>query len=112
MIATKEQILEALEVIIDPDLDINIVKMGLIYEVEVGDDGVVDFEMTLSSPGCPHGPFILGRVISITERLEGITEAKLEIVWEPPWRLENALTREEADLLDLNWDLAKSFESD
>jgi metal-sulfur cluster biosynthetic enzyme len=75
---------EALSEVYDPELQMSIVTLGLVYGVEVRDDKV-EIEMTLTSPGCPYGP----ELVSITEMaarsVEGIKEVLIELVWEPPW---------------------------
>ena len=84
---TVEEVKVALEEVKDPELDLDIVNLGLIYDVEV--DGVrVDVEMTFTSPMCPAGPAIVKDATAAIEALDGVDEAKIEIVWDPPWSME------------------------
>jgi metal-sulfur cluster biosynthetic enzyme len=79
------QFLDALREVIDPELMINIVDLGLVYEVQPGDDGNVAVEMTLTSPACPAGPQIMQQAKMALERLDGVTEAVINLVMTPPW---------------------------
>ncbi len=82
---TEETIRKALRGVKDPELNLNIIDIGLVYEVEVAEDGAVHVRMTLTSPGCPAGAEIVGDVKRTIEDLEGVTSAEVEIVWEPYW---------------------------
>ena len=82
---TEESIRKALRGVKDPELNLNVIDIGLIYEVLVDDAGEVKVKMTLTSPGCPSGPEIVGDVNRTIEDLEGIASADVEIVWEPYW---------------------------
>ncbi len=75
---------DALKQIYDPEVGINIVDMGLIYSLELA-DGKVTLTMTLTSPGCPVGPQILGQVDSALRALEGVEDVDIKVVWSPPW---------------------------
>lgn len=82
---TEETIRKALRGVKDPELNLNIIDIGLVYEVEVSETGAVHVRMTLTSPGCPAGAEIVGDVKRTIEDLEGVTSAEVEIVWEPYW---------------------------
>jgi metal-sulfur cluster biosynthetic enzyme len=75
---------EALKQIHDPEVGINIVDMGLIYSLDIDGDNV-DITMTLTSPGCPVGPQILGEVDSTVKGLGGVENVDIKVVWSPPW---------------------------
>ena len=75
---------EALKQIYDPEVGINIVDMGLIYSLNIDGDNV-DITMTLTSPGCPVGPQILGEVDSVVKGLGGVENVDIKVVWSPPW---------------------------
>lgn len=79
-----EQIREALRAVSDPELGINIVDLGLIYDVEV-EDGQALVTMTLTSPGCPAGEQILSGTKQQAESVEGVEEAEVNLVWKPFW---------------------------
>jgi metal-sulfur cluster biosynthetic enzyme len=68
----------------DPELDLNIVDLGLVYDVEV-DEGNVAIKMTLTSPGCPAGPMITNDVYKNVRAMPGVRDVDVEIVWEPYW---------------------------
>ena len=82
---TEETIRKALRGVKDPELNLNIIDIGLVYEVAVSDAGAVQVKMTLTSPGCPAGAEIVGDVKRTIEELEGVTSVDVEIVWEPYW---------------------------
>jgi metal-sulfur cluster biosynthetic enzyme len=85
MIALTEQIvLEALRQVIDPELGCNIVDLGLIYGVEII-GGRVRVMMTLTTPGCPMHETISHGAQIVLLGLEGVTDAEVEVVWDPPW---------------------------
>jgi metal-sulfur cluster biosynthetic enzyme len=82
---TQETVQKALRGVKDPELNLNIIDLGLVYEIEVKEDQRVHIRMTLTSPGCPAGPEIVGDVKRTVEELEGVSGADVEIVWEPYW---------------------------
>ena len=81
---TPEGIRAALRQVKDPELDLNIIDLGLVYDVEV-DQGEVRVKMTLTSPGCPAGPQIVHDADRTIKTLEGVKDVDIEIVWEPYW---------------------------
>ena len=91
--------LDALREVVDPELMINIVDLGLIYEVQPGEDSVV-VDMTLTSPACPAGPQIMQQAKMALERLEDVTEAVINLVMTPPWSPDR-MTDEARDQLGL-----------
>ncbi len=74
----------ALRQVKDPELDLNIVDLGLVYGVEIA-DGDIRVDMTLTSPGCPAGPMITNDAYRVLRALEGVKDVTIEIVWEPYW---------------------------
>ena len=87
---SEEKIREALKQVVDPELNFNIVDLGLIYEVKVNPDETVYIKMTLTSPGCPVGPQILANVKRVAKELEGVKDVKVELTFEPMWSPEKA----------------------
>ncbi len=81
----EDIIREGLKEVIDPELGVNIVDLGLIYEIETADDNNVQIKMTLTFPGCPAGPYIIAQVHQVVEDLEGVEDVDVEIVWDPAW---------------------------
>ena len=81
---TEETVFEAVKEIIDPEVGINIVDMGLIYGVDINED-TVDITMTLTSPGCPAGGQLVNGTQHVTQQLEGVDEMNVNVVWTPRW---------------------------
>ena len=81
---TEEQLRAALRSVKDPELYMNIVDLGLVYDVEL-DDGNVLVRMTLTSPACPAGPMITNDVYTTLRAFDGVKDVNVEIVWEPYW---------------------------
>lgn len=79
-----EQVREALKGVIDPELGLNIVDLGLIYDVEV-EDGQATVTMTLTSPGCPAGGMIMSGAQEAARGTEGVEDADVRLVWKPFW---------------------------
>ena len=82
---TREMALEALKVVKDPEIPVNIVDLGLVYKCEVSETGVVDIEMTLTSVGCPVQDMIKADAELALMRLEGVTGVNVDFIWTPPW---------------------------
>jgi metal-sulfur cluster biosynthetic enzyme len=85
---STDEIREALKQVYDPELNINVVDLGLVYGTELDDEGNVHVTMTLTSPGCPIGPMVGEMVQDALAPLEGIKQVDVDIVWSPPWRPE------------------------
>ena len=84
----REQIIEALKVVHDPEIPVNVVDLGLIYDVKVGDEGVVDIDMTLTSMGCPVQGMIEADTELAAMKVEGVNRVNVEFVWDPPWSMD------------------------
>ena len=74
-----------LRTVIDPELGVNIVDLGLVYEIATDDGGTVTIEMTLTTPGCPLGGFLEDQIRACLTALPQVREVRVELVWEPPW---------------------------
>lgn len=81
---TKEQVYEVLQNCYDPEIPVNIVDLGLVYDVQVEDDRVA-VKMTLTAPGCGMGGFIASQAQQRILELPDVKEAKVDLVWDPPW---------------------------
>ncbi|UCC85132.1 MAG: metal-sulfur cluster assembly factor [Gemmatimonadota bacterium] len=81
---TEDQVREALKQIEDPEVGLNIVDLGLVYDIEVEGDSV-HVRMTLTSPGCPVGPQLLNGSRMVVQELEGVEHVEVQLVWEPFW---------------------------
>lgn len=85
MAFTKEDVLGALETVNDPEIPgLSIVDLGLIYDLAI-DGGKVDVKMTVTAPGCPMGHFMANMAKEAIEKIEGVEEADVVVVFEPPW---------------------------
>lgn len=82
---SEDDLKEALRTVYDPEIGINIVDLGLVYDILFEDDGEVGITMTLTSPGCPLSHVIGEQVREALDGLPGITHIKLDLVWSPPW---------------------------
>ena len=82
--ATVEEVTEALRDVIDPELGLDFVELGLIYDVEV-DDGAVRVTYTLTSPGCPIGPQVAEQIEEFVSELSGVQEVHPTMTFSPPW---------------------------
>lgn len=97
--ATDEQLIDALRQVIDPELMVNIVDLGLIYSINQTDRNVA-VEMTLTSPACPAGPQLVQQAKMALERLEDVDEATVTITLSPPWTPER-MTDDARDMLGI-----------
>jgi metal-sulfur cluster biosynthetic enzyme len=80
----QDVLLAALRTVKDPELNVNVIDLGLVYTVHAREDQV-DVEMTLTSPACPAGPEMLRNAVSALEAVPGITKANVRLVMSPPW---------------------------
>lgn len=81
----KDRVEAALRTVYDPEIPVNIYELGLIYALDVGEDGVVDVTMTLTTPNCPAAGMIPRDVEAKIKSVEGVKEANVALVWDPPW---------------------------
>ncbi len=83
---TKDDVMKALSDVFDPELGLNIVEMGLVYDVRIEDEGKkVHVDMTLTTPGCPLHQTLAYAARRAIEGLDGVEDAEVELVWSPPW---------------------------
>ena len=82
---TSEQVLDSLKQCMDPEIPINIVDMGLIYGVDVRENNKIDIKMTMTTRGCPLHDTLVNDVKRYVNKVPGVTDVNIEIVWEPPW---------------------------
>ncbi len=85
MAISADAVRRALRAVKDPELNLNIIDLGLVYDVDVSDTGDVHVRMTLTSPGCPAGAEIVQGVRDVAADLEGVASVDVELVWEPYW---------------------------
>ena len=95
----KNQVIEEIKKIYDPEIPVNIYELGLIYKIEVDEKNKVDVDMTLTSPNCPVAESLPNQVKENIKRVEGVSDVNLNLVWEPPWDKDKM---SEAAKLELN----------
>jgi FeS assembly SUF system protein len=96
--AIREEVVERLKTIFDPEIPVNIYELGLIYGVEVSEDGVAHITMTLTTPMCPAAEELPPEVETKARSVSGVTAVKLDLVWEPPWTPERMSDAARLDL--------------
>ena len=92
----EEQIVRMLKTVFDPEIPVNIYDLGLIYGIDLAEDGHLNIIMTLTAPGCPAVDFIMEDVKMKVGSVEGVKEVDIEIVFDPPW--DKSMMSEEAQL--------------
>lgn len=81
---TEEQIKEALASVLDPEIGMSVVDLGFIYSIEI-EEGKVEIKMTLTTRGCPMHQTLSKQVEEVVKSVDGVSEAKVDLVWDPPW---------------------------
>jgi metal-sulfur cluster biosynthetic enzyme len=98
MAITEEAVRDALRTVIDPELGVNIVDLGLVYRIEI-DGALVRIDLTMTSPACPLGEYIRDLVSSeVLVHLPEVRDVKVQLVWEPPWNAD-MMSRAAHDIL-------------
>jgi len=82
---TTDEIRAVVRQIDDPELRLSIVDLGLVYGIDIDDDGEVTIDLTLTTPACPIGPMLQGQIYHLLTQLDGIEDVEVNLVWEPPW---------------------------
>jgi len=81
----EDGVIAVLKTVFDPEIPVDIYELGLIYAVEIGDDGQVKVEMTLTTPSCPSAQELPSQVEEAVRAVPGVTDVQVEVVWDPPW---------------------------
>jgi FeS assembly SUF system protein len=81
----RPPIIEALSKVFDPEIPVNVYELGLIYDIMIAEGGVVGIRMTLTAPGCPAAQSLPAEVKRRISEIHGVTDVKVDIVWDPPW---------------------------
>jgi len=81
----QTRLIDAMRTVYDPEIPVNIYDLGLIYALRVTSEGSVHVEMTLTAPACPVAGILPGRVEEALREVQGVTDARVELVWDPPW---------------------------
>jgi len=84
MAVSKDDVVAVLKKCYDPEIPINIFDLGLVYDIDIGDERIA-VKMTLTAPGCPASAYLSSDVKRKIEALPGVKEAEVQIVWDPPW---------------------------
>lgn len=92
----EEKIVDILKTVYDPEIPVNVYDLGLIYKIDVAEDGSVDIDMTLTAPNCPAADFIMEDVRMKVDSVEGVTATKINLVFDPEWNKD--MLSEEAKL--------------
>jgi FeS assembly SUF system protein len=92
--ALEERIVDVLKTVYDPEIPVNIYDLGMIYKIDVQDDGTVEMDMTFTAPNCPAADFILEDVRTKVESVDGVTACNVNLVFEPAW--DQSMISEEA----------------
>src|SRR4026208_2619070 len=87
-IVLEGNVIEALRTVYDPEIPVNIYELGLVYDVNIESTGAVAINMTLTSPACPVAGVLPGWVEDKVKTVEGVTDVKVDVVWDPPWTME------------------------
>ena len=95
----KERVIKEIKKVYDPEIPVNIYELGLIYKIEINDKNVVNVDMTLTSPNCPVAESLPKEVKDNILKIKGVSDVKLNLVWEPPW---DQSKMSEAAKLELN----------
>jgi FeS assembly SUF system protein len=81
----EDAIISVIKTVFDPEIPVDIYELGLIYAVEIADDGKVKVEMTLTTPSCPSAQELPSQVEESVRLVPGVTDVEVEVVWDPPW---------------------------
>ncbi len=81
----RDAVIEALRQVHDPEIPVNIYDLGLIYDLDIDDQGRVKIRMTLTAPACPFAMAMPGQVENAVKSVEGVSDVEVELVWDPPW---------------------------
>jgi FeS assembly SUF system protein len=100
MARLTDGIVSALKTVFDPEIPVDIYELGLIYKVDIDDDRAVTIDMTLTTPNCPSAAELPGQVENAVGGVPGVREAKVNIVWDPPWD-QSRMSDEARTVLDM-----------
>jgi metal-sulfur cluster biosynthetic enzyme len=98
---TREQVQEKLREVLDPEMGLNIIDLGLVYDIDIYDDNNVIINMTLTSPGCPIAPILMAQVEEAVRKIPEVKRVSVNLVWEPPWNPETMASDTAKDQLGI-----------
>lgn len=101
----KQQITEVLKQVFDPEIPVNIVDLGLVYDINIDDKNNVLIQMTMTSPTCPMSEEIMEMARSAAASVPGVIDVNIDLVWNPPWSIDkmSEQARLELDLTNEGW---------
>lgn len=82
---SEQAVIDAISTVYDPEIPVNIYELGLVYAIDIEDDGRVRVEMTLTAPGCPSAQELPVQVREVIEAVPGVARCDVDVVWDPPW---------------------------
>jgi metal-sulfur cluster biosynthetic enzyme len=85
---TKDTVLDALKAVIDPEIGINVVDLGLIYNIDISNNNIVKIKMTLTTPMCPLSTYLVENVRNTIQKISGVKKVDVDVVFNPPWSIE------------------------
>jgi metal-sulfur cluster biosynthetic enzyme len=101
-IVTKDLVMETLKTVLDPEIELSVTDLGLVYGVDIANEGQsVTVHMTLTTPYCPYGPALISDVKRVIGDLPGVKQAEVIIVWDPPWDPKTMVSEEIKDKLGI-----------
>ena len=83
--ALREKVVAAIKTVYDPEIPVDLWELGLIYRLELDEDGRVEIDMTLTSPACPVAERLPGQLREAVAAVEGVRDVEVKLVWDPPW---------------------------
>lgn len=81
----QQKVIAAIRTVYDPEIHVNVYDLGLIYNIFINHDAEVEIDMTLTAPACPVAEILPAQVVAMVKSVEGIQDAKVTLVWDPPW---------------------------
>jgi len=97
---SEDKIKEELMPVMDPEIGLSVVDLGLIYGIDINDDKV-NIKMTLTTPACPYGPELIDAVRLTVQKMDEVKEAEVEVIWDPPWNPEEMASDYAKDVLGI-----------
>ncbi len=82
---TEDAVISVIKTVFDPEIPVDVYELGLVYAIEIADDGKVKVEMTLTTPSCPSAQELPNQVEEAVRAVPGVTDVLVEVVWDPPW---------------------------
>ncbi len=101
----KEDVVEVLKTVFDPEIPVNVWDLGLIYGIEIEENGDISITMTLTAPGCPLASSISYAVQDRVKTLKGVGDVKVDLVWDPPWTIDRVTEEGKSKLREFGYNI-------